>query len=459
MLLLQVAALSLTALAPSQETPPLPTITLVESAPADCGLDHPDIPNFADVWLTAIKGAKSHIELAHFYASDAGELGATDPAHPTQLTPVIAALEAAAKRGVQIRWLADAQFAKTYPALLERFEAQKSFEVQRYWMPLIEQVEYAPGLGIESEIRIEPRFGPAAKDEPRAGVMHAKYMLVDGTEVIFGSANFDWRSLQHIQELGCHIVDPSGNLATPFQDVFELDWFYASGATTARPAAHALSDHEAGDESNSKSHATTRANWLEPKNTSTVSSVDATPVFSPRGLLPDETQWDLPQLVARIDAAKTRVWVQVLTYRATGYHDYFGTLEDALRRAAARGVDVRLLVADWGKRSSVAPGLKSLTVLPHIEVRFASIPEDPTGHIPFARVIHSKYMVVDADHAWVGTSNWERGYFESSRNVGLLLDAKAPAKQLATFFEGTWNSDFAEPVDPGKEYEPRKYGE
>jgi len=422
---MQLLPLALAVFAAPQDAAPAPTITLVESAPAGCSLDHPDIPNFADVWLAAIESAKSHIELAHFYASGAGPPGASDPEHPTQLTPIIAALETAAERGVRIRWLADAQFAKTYPALLERFDALEGFDVQRYWMPLIESSE--------SELRIEPRSGPADKGQPRAVVMHAKYMLVDGTQVIFGSANFDWRSLQHIQELGCHIVDPAGDLAGPFLEVFELDWFYANGATDKH---------------------------LAPSSSTRVrTGVRATPAFSPQGLLPDESLWDLPQLVARIDAAKDRVWVQVLTYRAAGYGDYFGTLDTALRRAAARGVDVRLLVADWGKRRSVAPGLKSLAVMPGIDVRFANIPEDPSGHIPFARVIHSKYMVVDSDRAWVGTGNWERSYFEAGRNVGLLLDGEAPAEQLAAFFTDVWNSDFAEPVDAGKDYVAPNYGE
>ena len=428
---------------PATEAEASPHVTLLESAPVETDLGHADIPDFADVWLELIGGAKEHIELAHFYASDVGELGASDPEKPTRLTPVIAALEAAAKRGVHVRFLADAKFAKTYPALLERFGKLVNFEVRAYSLPSIEVVDYAPGTGLDSEYRV--RLQPLP-DGPRPGVMHAKYMLVDGKSVALGSANFDWRALEHIQELGVLLQDAKGqpSLVAAFADVFALDWFFAGGGVGMRPEA--------------TFDASTGFDWPATFGADS-EPVRVTPVFSPRGLLPDETSWDLPRLVERIDAAKERVWVQVLTYHADDREGYFETLDGALRRAAGRGVDVRLMVADWGKRAYIVPGLKSLAVMPHIAVRFVTIPEATTGHIPFGRVIHSKYLVVDQDRAWVGTSNWERGYFTASRNVGLLLDGEAPARRLAKFFLDVWDSALAEPVDPGANYVAPEYGE
>jgi len=418
--------------------PNSPRVTLLESAPIETVLDHPDILNFADVWLEQIGAAKEHIELAHFYASDAGELGASDPGKPTQLTPVIAALGAAAKRGVHVRLLADAKFAKTYPALLERFGALANFEVRAYAMPSVELVDS------EYRVHLVPR-----PDGPRPGVMHAKYMLVDGKSAALGSANFDWRSLEHIQELGVLVQDAPGqpSLVAAFADVFALDWFFAGGGQGARPTVTFGATAPAGD----SSWPATFGEDAEP--------VRVTPVFSPRGLLPDEASWELPRLVERIDAAKERVWVQVLTYHADDREGYFEALDTALRRAAARGVDVRLMVADWSKRAYLVPGLASLAVMPHIAVRFVTIPESAEGHIPFGRVIHSKYLVVDQDRAWVGSSNWERGYFTASRNVGLLLDGHAPTRRLAKFFLDVWDSELAEPVDPGATYVAPEYGE
>jgi len=50
-----------------------------------------------------------------------------------------------------------------------------------------------------------------------------------------------------------------------------------------------------------------------------------------------------------------------------------------------------------------------------------SIPEAKEGHIPFARTIHSKYLVVDGTQLALGTSNWEESYFMESRNVELIF--------------------------------------
>lgn len=429
-----------------ESTHRLPTVALLESTPEGTSLDHKELPSFQGAWLAAIKGAQSHIELAHFYASDRGPLGASDPEHPTKLTPVIAALEAAAARGVKIRWLADAAFAQTYPALLDRLDRHANIELRKYWMPELRH-PVSTNQAVPTKSAIFARFGPAKSGQERAGVMHAKYMLVDGIQVIFGSANFDWRSLEHIQELGCWITDDTKErqLAGSFLAVFELDWGLAGGKS---PAAAGLGQTDL--DFRQVAYLPT-----EPGD----SSVQVLPVFSPRGLLPDDTLWDLPKLVSRIDAARSRVFVQVMTYQAAGYRDYFEDLDAALRRAAARGVDVRLIVADWGKRKSITPGLKSLVVMPNIQVRFASIPEASSGHIPFARVVHSKYMLVDNNRAWIGTANWSRSYFESGRNVGLLLDGEPPNKRLAQLFLGLWDSEYALPVDPGKQYKVRDFGE
>src|SRR5262245_10955705 len=73
---------------------PADTIELVESAPIETSLDHPDIPDAADVWPAMIAGAKRSLDVAQFYVSDAPG---------SRLGPVIAAIEAAADRGVAVR--------------------------------------------------------------------------------------------------------------------------------------------------------------------------------------------------------------------------------------------------------------------------------------------------------------------------------------------------------------------
>ncbi|MBD3334623.1 MAG: phospholipase, partial [Candidatus Eisenbacteria bacterium] len=171
-------------------------------------------------------------------------------------------------------------------------------------------------------------------------------------------------------------------------------------------------------------------------------------------------EWDLPHLERLIAGAQRRVRVQLLTYRTVGYdRTYFGRLEAALRSAAARGVHVELLLADWSKRRWTIEGLQSLQVLPRVEVKLMAIPEWSGGFIPYARVSHAKYMVADGRAAWIGTSNWEKGYFFESRNVGLILEGETFCSRLDEYFAEGWSSSYAEAVDPCAAYEPPRIGE
>jgi phosphatidylserine/phosphatidylglycerophosphate/cardiolipin synthase-like enzyme len=143
----------------------------------------------------------------------------------------------------------------------------------------------------------------------------------------------------------------------------------------------------------------------------------------------------------------------VLTYKARGRDgSSFPELEEALKRAAARGVKVELLVSDWSKRKGTIEGLQSLHAPPGLTVKILTIPQWSGGFVPFARVVHAKYMVVDGEQAWVGTSNWERDYFTQTRNVGVIVEGAPFAQQLERFFADNWTSPYVEEVDPKATY-------
>jgi len=398
-----IAALALAAVPPARADDGL---TLVESFPLETELDNADIPETLAVWMEMIASARESLDLAHFYASSA-------PGSP--LNDVLAALEAAAQRGVRVRFLVSERFYATYPEIPDRLAAHPAIELRR--------VDYRALAG---------------------GVMHAKYMIADGARTFLGSPNFDYRSLEHVQELG--VLVESAAVARELGAVFEMDWRMAQSGERTAPAAAGAS----GPFPVELAFAKAQAGGADAKT-------KVTPVFSPRELLPDPALWDLPRLVEWIDAAQETVAVQLLTYRTVGYDGrYFAALESALRDAAARGVEVRLLVSDWCKAEGTVEGLQSLQCLPGIEVRFVTIPEWSGGFQPFARVVHAKYMVVDSARAWIGTSNWEESYFTKGRNVGLLLEGAALAGRLARFFERTWTSAYAYDVDPCAEYVPPK---
>jgi len=369
-------------------------VELVESWPVETTLDHPDVRDAKDVWLEQIAGARRSLDFAEFYASN--QAGSA-------LEKVIAAVESAATRGVKVRWLGEEKFYKTYPETMDRLGKSPGVQVRRF--------DVAHVMG---------------------GVLHAKYFLVDGQELYLGSQNFDWRSLEHIQELGLRVREPT--VVAALKDVFELDWALQAGAPRPKPTVSAA-----------QFPVRTELGAL-------------TFVASPKEFLPDEALWDLPRLVQLIDSAKASVRVQVLIYRARG-RGAFPELEEALQRAASRGVKVELLVSDWSKRKTTIGGLKALHAPPNLTVKIMTVPPFSGGHVPFARVVHAKYLVVDGERAWVGTSNWEKDYFFKSRNVGLVIDGGPLPARLDAFFGDNWNGRYVETLDPAADYVAPRTGE
>jgi phosphatidylserine/phosphatidylglycerophosphate/cardiolipin synthase-like enzyme len=391
----------------------VPALQLVESFPVETSLDHPDLPQADDVWVEMIAGAQETLDFAEFYASDSAQ---------SRLGPVVAAVEAAAARGVRVRFLAEKKFHRTYPEILDRLAQRAGIEVRLF--------DAGASLG---------------------GVLHAKYFVVDGEEVYLGSQNFDWRALMHIVELGVRLREPT--LSRAFREVFAYDWRLAGAASGTSEVA--TGSAPAGAVAVADSFPLPIVAGDELRDTLWV-----TPVFSPRDWLPAGARWDLPELVEMIDGARTTVRVQLLTYRATGREgESFDTLESALRRAAERGVSVELLLSDWCKRAGTIEGLQSLEPLPGIAIRLVTIPPWSGGFIPYARVIHAKYLVVDGREAWIGTSNWEWDYFYASRNVGVRVQGRALAERLDRFFLDLWDGPYAAPVDPHARYTPPRIGE
>jgi phosphatidylserine/phosphatidylglycerophosphate/cardiolipin synthase-like enzyme len=150
----------------------------------------------------------------------------------------------------------------------------------------------------------------------------------------------------------------------------------------------------------------------------------------------------------------------VLTYSPVSRSgEFHPDLDNALRRAAARGVEVRLIVSDWAKRPPEIHHLGSLAALPNVTVKLTAIPRHSKGYIPFARVQHAKFLVVDKDSAWLGSSNWSKDYFYASRNAGFIIQGKGLTAQLRRVFFSSWTGPYAERVDPAKSYEPPVTGD
>jgi len=387
-----------------------PPVQLVETRPVEYALGDPALPAALDTWLELIAGARHRLDLEQFYLS-------TWPGEP--MDQVLRALGAAARRGVRVRLLLDAGMARTYPQPADSLARQPGFAVRL--------VDYRRIAG---------------------GVQHAKFFIVDGRTVFLGSQNLDWRALKHIHELGVRIRD--ARVATDFERIFELDWAMGTppGGTpdTTRVARAVPAPHAPG----TLPYRIVQA----PGDT-----VRLWPSWSPRRFVPDTTLWDRDRIVDLLDGARHEIVLQLLTYSPAERRLRDDAFDLALRRAAARGVRVRLLLSDWMTGSSGMQALQALARVPGIEVRLSTVPEWSGGYIPFARVEHCKYVVVDTLRTWVGTSNWSPDYFYSSRNLAVTLENRRLARQARGVFETSWRAPGAAPLAPDSTYAPKVHGE
>ena len=365
-----------------------PWVDLAESVPLETEqvLDDPAIRSTQEVWLDLIDRSRDRLDLEFFYLRN------EQP--NSSLTPIVEALEKRAAQGLKIRVLVDARFTKTYPELV------------REW----------PDKGIEvRQLRLLD------------GVQHGKLMLVDGQYFFLGSQNFDWTALTHIRELGIWGRHPG--LARQYQQVFEVDWSRAASGE-ARPPAEVAGEH-AWSEASYRSKAVRVRGWWSPGEEESA-------------------------LVDLLTGARQSIAVQVMTYSpAVVHHDqpseppgYYCVLDGQLRAAATRGVRVQLLVADWGLKAPHLAHLRSLDCLPNLEVRFSKMPVWSGGPVAFGRVGHSKYLVVDGQRGWVGTSNWEKSYFHQCRDFGLTFEGESLGAALQRFFERDWNGPYAASLPP-----------
>lgn len=375
-------------------------VELVHTVPVETALATPDLREPAAVWSEMFDAARTEIVIAQFYALDRAG---------SRLDDVVKHLAAAGARGVRIRFLMEERGkGLSDTATLERLRAIPNLELRFL------------------------EYGKLSAD----GIIHAKYLVVDGKSAYLGSQNFDWRSFAHIHETGVKIDDAT--IAAQMRAIFEVDWqaqaALARGeavAPVARPAA-----------------ASTVTTAARPN----VYLVASPAAFDPAGVVDSQAE-----LVALLGQARREIDVQLLDYAPLSYgpnhtRPYYAVIDDALRAAATRGVKVRLMVSNWNTEEPAIAYLKSLALVPNVEIRIVTLPQASDGFIPFARVIHTKAMSIDGQVAWIGTSNWAGGYLDKSRNLELVLRDAAFAGRIQAVHRQTWESPYAAPIDVMRRY-------
>ena len=381
---------------------------IVESVPVETVLEESTLPRATDVWIDMIKSAKKSIDMETFYiANEKGE----------PLEKVINEIVAAAGRGVQVRIIIDESFFNRYP------ESDKMFRN-------ISNIT----------LKIIP-FNKIA-----GGVMHAKYFVVDREDLFLGSQNFDYRALKHIHELGVRLKDK--NIAAMFMRIFETDWSLCDDYSDANIR---------------KLKSKSAKKVYTYKNKQTLNTIDygkikLYPAFSPNDLVNKGFAKEETELVRFIRNAKDKLYINYFSYSTKGKSkdSPYTTIDDELRRAAARGVDVKIIFSDWAIKKDAIEQIKELSKVKGIEVKLSTIPQYSGGFIPYSRVQHCKMMIGGDKYSWISTANFERGYFHESRNATLIIESKKVNEELEKVFMRVWNSSYAEKVDINKEYKSVK---
>ena len=376
---------------------------VIESVPDDVDLNHPYIPQTAEAWIAGLETAEESIKAGLFYIQEwvHGE---------TNLDRVLDKIVEMSREGVEVEILTDTAITK-------------------------------PPAYLDEEENIEVRY--SAYGEHSGGVMHAKYFIVDEELVYLGSANFDWRSLEHIREVGLAINEPE--IAADLNDIFEVDWQFAGDRGDEfweeyTPFQGKTPYHEITGETFSFSG--------EREIKLTASPPQSTP---PGVMRSDEA------LIKMINTAENYLYMDIYEYDNWDFYagKYWDELDRAIRRAEVRGVDVRILVPDWVLGGSSEKYLKSLAVLDGVEVKVMSLPQsEEWGFIPFARTTHPKLVIIDGDMAWLGSTNLSYNYFNSTRDIDAVTRQAGVVDNLRTFFLTGYQSEYVELLKPEKDYRP-----
>jgi len=271
-----------------------------------------------------------------------------------------------------------------------------------------------------------------------AGVLHTKLWLIDQKHFYVGSANFDWRSLTQVKELGVMVTD-CPCLAKDMHKIWQVYWDLGDQETIPDTWPERYSTQINKD---------SPLKLSQPNMTIYLGS-------SPPPFCPDGRDTDLDAILSAIKNADKFVYIAVMDYFPTTIYQpttkFWPFIDDALREAAiSRGVKVRLLASHWDHtRPSMIRYMASLASLsgddPHVDIQVklftvpAFTPEQKK--IPFARVNHNKYMVTDKT-GFIGTSNWSGDYFMSTGGIGFVYTGHI-RKELEEIFLRDWTSSYA----------------
>jgi phosphatidylserine/phosphatidylglycerophosphate/cardiolipin synthase-like enzyme len=154
-------------------------------------------------------------------------------------------------------------------------------------------------------------------------------------------------------------------------------------------------------------------------------------------------------LVGFLDAARTSIHVAVYDFAARSGPT--ARIADALERAAARGVDVRVCFDLDVPERAASP---RPPVAPPGEIDGLEVPT--RGVVGDGSLMHHKYAIVDGRRVWTGSANWTADAFGREENVIVRVDSEPVASAFEANFAQLWDGGHvqrtggaAAPVDVG----------
>ncbi|KAF8386872.1 hypothetical protein PRIPAC_76014 [Pristionchus pacificus] len=292
-----------------------------------------------------------------------------------------------------------------------------------------------------------------------AGILHTKSWAVDGKHSYVGSANFDWRSLTQVKEIGVATFN-CACVAEDVQRMLDIYWYMGAEDAVVPPSWPA--------------EYTTNANHDHPYNIPRHEGPATAIHFSsaPPQLDSCGRDSDIDAMVKLIDEAEDYLYMAVMDYAPSSLYDkpntYYDKLDAAIKRAAFdRFVDVKFMMSKWAhtKKKSFSyihefddfsyylPCKPNVSPCQSgkIEAKIFQMPEDAYAGIPYARVQHTKYFVTEKA-AYIGTSNWSSDYWISTGGIGIgVRSADAGGKeqlveQVKNLYMQDFTSDYAIPI-------------
>ncbi|KAH3761902.1 phospholipase D3 [Pelomyxa schiedti] len=386
-----------------------PKITIVESIPEQLLL--PTANSTYEAWMNLMKGASHTLDFAEFYwtLSD-GTL--VDSLHAGWKGQSIyqEIRQAALQRGVKVRIIQNKPGGP--------FPGSDPLELMKEGVADVRSLDFR---GLSPDIS--------------SGIFHTKLIVVDRAHFYLGSANMDWRSLTQVKELGA-VVENCPELAKDLMKLFEM-WWKASETQTLPKKWFSMFE--------------TKYNSKNPAYITFNGNMKSAVYFSvspPQFVTPgrDSADGTTVDIINRATKYIVMDYRPASLYASTNY--YWPEIDDALRSAAFRGVQVRLLVSMWNHTSKgMHQYVNSLNSLNNTSVRWFVVPDmigsDP---VPFTRVNHAKFMVTEKE-AYISNNNWTADYFKTTAGVTMVIVSDHISAHLHhKVFSRDWNSPYAHPL-------------